>query len=128
MIEITKERHAGSELPDTRRVRGSAEKEPTEEAEKKQPERQDENQAGVVSGRPRRKHFKASQSHPLCQMLPGGRHLTRVRFSIVFLYVSHYVSEVSTAAPSMRLKYNACYRLVQGKTGHLDFFWTGYML
>lgn len=53
---------------------------------------------------------------------------SRVRFSIVFLYVSHYVSEVSTAAPSMRLKYNACYRLVQGKTGHLDFFWTGYML
>lgn len=84
MIEITKERHAGSELPDTRRVRGSAEKEPTEEAEKKQPERQDENQAGVVSGRPRRKHFKASQSHPLCQMLPGGRHLT-----LVFVLVSY---------------------------------------
>ena len=49
-VEITKGRRARPELWDTRVVRGSgAEKEQTKEAEEKQPERQEENQAGVVS-------------------------------------------------------------------------------
>lgn len=48
--EITKGRRARAKLWDTRVVEGSgAEKKSMKEAEKKQPERQEENQAGVVS-------------------------------------------------------------------------------
>lgn len=48
--EITKGGHARAKLWDTRVVEGSGvEKKPVKEAEKKQPERQEENQAGVVS-------------------------------------------------------------------------------
>lgn len=63
--EITKGRCVRAKLLDTQVVEGSgAEKKPMKEAEKKQPERQEENQAVVSWKRPEEKAFQGRKSQP----------------------------------------------------------------